>query len=92
MALKYKGKTLVRSGNIIYYGEPDQKYIAMIQIQAQAKFEDTELPNKLSIQLIATDTTLPPQERIVKKSEKPDLYSALDLAAIWLERGLSNDA
>ena len=91
MALKYKGKTLVRSGNIIYYGEPDQKYIAMIQIQSQAKYEDMELPNKLSIQLIATDTTLPPQERIVKKSEKADLYSALDIAAIWLERGLSND-
>ena len=38
-ALTYKGRPLVRSGNTIYYGDMGDKYVAMLQILAEAPFE-----------------------------------------------------
>ena len=50
---------------------------------------DMDMAQKISIQLLATDTNLRPKERIVRKSEKIGLYNALDIGSIWLDRALS---
>ena len=47
-----------------------------------------ELPDKIQIQLLKTDPTIPIMERFVKNSEKHGLYNAMDIASIWLERAL----
>ena len=88
--LNYKGKPLVRSGNTIYYGDMSEKYVAMLQILGTEAFEDMQLPNKVLVQIIATDPELRPRERILKKSEKGSLYSALNIADIWLTRALAS--
>ena len=41
------------------------------------------------IQLQLTDPAAKSRDRIVKKSEKDGLYTALDLGSIWLERALA---
>ena len=86
--LMYKGKPLVRNGNTIYYGFMDQSHVVMLTVLSTKKAGETEIADKVRIQLIATDITLNPMEAMVKTSEKSGLFEALDLASIWLERAL----
>lgn len=88
--LTYKGKPLVRNGNTIYYGYPNEKYVIMMQILATKPVDDVEVASKVSIQLINTDPNVSIREKIVKSSEKKGLYAALDIAEVWLSRALAN--
>lgn len=88
--LTYKGKPLVRNGNTLYYGNPGEQYVIMMQIIATKPVGDVEVASKVSIQLLNTDPNVSPRERIVKSSEKKGLYAALDIAEVWLSRALAN--
>jgi len=87
--LMYKGKPLVRSGNTLYYGDMSDPYVILMQITSTQPGYDMDMAQKISIQLLATDTNLRPKERIIRKSEKIGLYNALDIGSIWLDRALS---
>ena len=87
--LVYRGRPLRRIDNLIYYGTMSDKYIVMMQIQETKKVQDLNVASKVSVQLQLTDPTLKSRDRIVKKSEKDDLYAAMDIAHVWLERALS---
>ena len=65
------------------------KYIIAIQILSSQKEGDLDVANKISVQLQLTDPDLKSRDRVVKKSEKANLYDAMDVGAIWLERALS---
>ena len=84
----YKGRPHRRVGNLIYYGTMADKYIIMMQILETKTEKDLALASKISVQLQLTDPDLKSRNRIVKKSEKDSLYSAMDIGAIWLERAL----
>ena len=86
--LTYKDKPLVRKDNVIYYGDMADDYVAMLQISDAKDFSDVKLPSRVTIQIISTDPDEKPQERIKKKTEKPSLYEAINIASIWLERTL----
>lgn len=88
--LTYKGKPLVRKGKELYYGDMSEPYVVMLNILESKKQGDIETATKVSVQLLATDPTVSPAERVVKKSEKDGLYSAMDIGAVWLERQLKN--
>ena len=88
-ALEYKGHPLQRKDNIIYYGSFGDPYIIMMQILDTKKVKDMDVASKVSVQLQLTDSTVKSRDRVVKKSEKDSLYSAMDVAAVWLERALS---
>ncbi len=87
--LEYKGRPLIRHGNIAYYGNITDKYIIMIQILETQKVDDLEVASKVSIQLQHTDPSIKSKDMVVKKSEKNGFYEALDVASIWLERALA---
>ena len=84
-----KGHPLRRKDNLIYYGSMADKYIIAIQILSSQKEGDLDVANKISVQLQLTDPDLKSRDRVVKKSEKANLYDAMDVGAIWLERALS---
>lgn len=86
--LEYKGKPLVRNNNIIYYGDINEPYVVYLTIKNQTELKDIKLADKVMVQLISTDESLNPKERIIKTSEKNGLFNALDLGATWLERQL----
>ena len=86
----FKGKPLVRSGNVLYYGDPSEKYIAMMQVLTNKSFEDVTLSDRVSVQILSTDETLHTSQRVIKRTEKNGLYKALTIATIWLERALNN--
>lgn len=87
--LIYKGHPLRRVDNLIYYGTMAEKYIIMMQVLDSKGEQDLAVATKVSIQLQLTDPTLKSRDRVLKKSEKDDLYAAMDIAAIWLDRALA---
>lgn len=86
--LEYKGKPLVRSGNTVYYGDMNDPYVVCLNIKNSTDLKDIKVSQDVAIQLISTDDTLSPKERIIKNSEKKGFFNALDLGAAWLERQL----
>ena len=88
--LTYKGHPLRRKDNLIYYGSMADKYIIMLQVLDTKTVDDLDVATKVSVQLQLTDPDLKSRDRVVKKSEKDSLYSAMDVASVWLERALSS--
>ena len=89
--LEYKGKPLVRQGNTLYYGSMAEDFIIMLQIKSKKPLGDIELADKVSVQLISTNPNLTPKESIIKTTEKKGLYSAMDIAEVWLTRALAQN-
>ena len=87
--LTYKGHPLMRHNNIICYGSMSDRYIIMMQILETKVVKDIEVATKVSVQLQQTSPSVRPKDRIVKKTEKNGLYTALDIAVVWLNRALS---
>ena len=89
--LEYKGYPLRRKDNLIYYGSMSDKYIAMLQVTETKKVKDLDVATRVSVQLQLTDPELKSRDRVVKKSEKNSLYSAMDVAYVWLTRALAGN-
>ncbi len=87
--LMYKGHPLMRKDNMIYFGSFADKYIIMMQILDTKKVKDLDVATKVSVQLQLTDPSVKSRDRIVKKTEKESLYSAIDVASVWLDRALA---
>ena len=83
--LTYKNKPLVRQGNVLYYGNPDAKYIVSFVLSSFTKTGDLEMAEKVVIQLQQNDEYLNPKNRLIKKAERDGLWSAIDIGAFWLE-------
>ena len=88
--LTYKGRPLRRKDNLIYYGSMADKYIIVLQVLDSKKQGDLDVASKVSVQLQLTDPDLKSRDRVVKKTEKDNLYVAMDVAAVWLERSLAS--
>ena len=89
ITLSYKGHPLRRKDNLIYYGTMAEKYIIMLQILDTKKVDDLDVATKVAVQLQLTDPDLKSRDRVVKKTEKDSLYTAMDVATVWLDRALS---
>ena len=87
--LMYKGHPLMRKDNLIYYGSMADSHIVMLQVLETRKVNDLDVATRVSVQLQLTDPTARSRDRIVKKSEKDGLYTALDFGCVWLERKLN---
>lgn len=86
----YKRRPLVRCGDEIYYGNMEEPYVIRMQIKSKKEVDGKELPDKITVQLMATDPYLSPRKQLVKSSEKKGMFLAMDIADIWLERALAN--
>lgn len=82
----YKGYPLVRKGDQLYYGNMYDNYVVMMQILDKKRSGDLDIAGKVKVYKMATDEKLSPMEAVVKQSEKPSLFAALDIAYIWLNK------
>ena len=82
----YKGRPLVRLQDTIYYGRISDPYVVMLQIRSHKQVKDLKVADEISVQMMATDLTLPPQKLIAKRADRHGLYQALDIASVWLDR------
>lgn len=87
--LMYKGHPLRRKDNLVYYGSMADKYIIMIQIMDTTKEGGLDIASKVHLELQLTDPDLKSRDRVVKKSDLPDLFSAIDMGSTWLMRALA---
>ena len=87
--LTYKGHPLMRKDNLIYYGSMADSHIVLLQVLESREEKDVQLATRVSVQLQLTDPELKSRDRIVKKTEKDGLYTALDVGCVWLERALA---
>ena len=89
ISLTYKGHPLRRKDNLIYYGSMADKYIIMLQVMDTKKVDDLDVATRVAVQLQLTDPDLKSRDRVVKKTEKDSLYTAMDVASVWLARALA---
>ena len=85
----YKGKPLVRCGDVIYYGSMKDKYVIKLEIKSKKKVKDMDVADRVTVQLMYTDPNIRTRKQIVKTSEKEGLYLAMDIADAWLTRALA---
>ncbi len=86
--LTYKGRPLIRKDNVIYYGSMSDSHIIMLQILDAAENQDLQIAKRVSVQLQQINPNTKSRER-VKKTEKSSLWTAMDIASIWLTRALN---
>ena len=94
--LMFRDKPFVRENNTFCYGDMTDDYILFLMNlkhkTVQGSAGDTlEIPDKVLVQILSTDTTKNPVERIAKQTEKNSLYEAMDIGLIWLEK-MNKDA
>ncbi len=89
---QYKGKPLVRCGNTLYYGDMKDPFVIKMTIKSQQTVNDMQMADKVSVQLINTNPNISPRRAIVKTSEKPSLYLAIDISVVWLQKALRDAA
>ena len=87
--LTYKGRPLMRKDNMIYYGSMADSHIVMLQVLDTKPVNGLDVATRVSVQLLSNDPNLRSRDRVVKKSEKDGLYTALDVGCVWLERALA---
>lgn len=88
--LTYKDKPLVKCGKEIYYGDMSEPYVVRFNILSTKKEGDDTIPEKVSVELLKSDTQLPEKERVSKNTVKDSFFDALDVGFIWLERALKS--
>lgn len=84
--LMYKGRPLVREDNVICYGSMDDEYILQMIVMTNKEQDGKSVPDKILVQVLKTDNSLPDHERIVKQDMKSGFYDAFEIGLIWLER------
>ena len=47
------------------------------------------LSTRVRVELQTTDPNVRYRDRVIKKTEKDGLYTAMDVASVWLERALA---
>ncbi len=85
--LTYNGKPLLRCGNEIYYGNPEDKYVVIFRIEEQEPFEDIQISKKVIIELKTNEGE---KSVLVRQAERDGLYKAFDIGMFWLEQALEN--
>ncbi len=84
--LCYKGKPLVRKGDVIYYGDMSEKFVVKFEILSK----NNEIADKVSVKLIKNEGDNPDKAAPEKEGTRETLFDALDLGFTWLERALKN--
>ena len=74
--LEYKGRPLVREDNTICYGFMEDPYVLQLTIMTTKMYHDREVPDKVLIQILKTDSSLSAQEQRELK---------LNIQKIWEE-------
>lgn len=88
--LIYDGRPLVRENNVIVYGCVEEKYILKITIMTNKEVDGKQVPDKMIVQVVNTDESLPMNDRIAKQDMISGLYDAFDLGIAWLKRHLAS--
>lgn len=82
------GKPLVRQGQYLFYGDPEDKVILFMNILETKKDGGLDVASKVLVQIQSTDDSLGFNEKVIKQCEKKSFYEAFEIGTIWLDREL----
>ena len=85
----YNNKPLVREGNFLFYGNPEDKLILFMNILSSKEQNGLNVATKVLVQIQKTDDNISYMDKIVKQCEKGTFYDAFEIGVIWLERELA---
>ncbi|PWM44209.1 MAG: hypothetical protein DBX47_06000 [Clostridiales bacterium] len=86
--ITFRGRNLVRTGNLIFYGNMSDRYYTLLSISDQKKVKELPVATKIDVQLMYTD----PQrsKEVIKFTTKNGLYQALDIASAWIDIAIAD--
>lgn len=83
---EYNGKPFIRRGNILFYGDPKEDYIAKFIINSSEKIGEENVATSVTVQLVKN--TLNEKDRVIRQAERDGLYLAFDVGEYWLAEAL----
>lgn len=81
--LMYKNRPLVRGDHIFCFGDPKEKFSAILTVLTTKTVKGQEVSDQIFIQLQNNETG-----EVVKQAQRAGLYESLDLCTVWLDREL----
>ncbi len=81
--LEYMGKTLMKSGNTVFYGDREMGVWLQIIILETKNVNDLELATNVLVQIVDYKDG---KANILKQAQKKSFYDAFEIGTIWLER------
>ena len=83
--MAYKNKALIRSKDILCYGNMDDKYIVLLEILSKEKVKGMDVGNKISMALFDREELASnPSAMFIEHCEKNKLIDALETANAWI--------
>ncbi len=86
---EFNGKPFIRRGNILYYGNPQDKYIVKFTVNSTVKSGEEDIADSVTVQL-TTNTLGEGKERVIKQANRDGLYRAFDVGEYWLKDALES--
>lgn len=86
--LMYKGKPMFRKDNVIYYGNPEDKYIVVMTEKNYEEINGVKVATLVNVALSTNETKGKGKEKIIKQSDREGIYDALDFGEYWLQDAL----
>lgn len=86
---EFNGKPFIRRGNVLYYGDPRDKYIVKFTVNSTVKAGEMDVADSVTVQL-TTNTLGEGKERIIKQAQRDGLYRAFDVGEYWLSDALES--
>ncbi len=84
-SLIYRGKPLIRDGNVLYYGDFNENFITRFTILESEKVNDLDMATKITIELLEKNGEDISTAKLTKKAERKSMWAALDIGIYWLE-------
>ena len=84
----YKGKPLLRMGNVIYYGNPEDKFVTRFTLDGVKAVSGLDVATRVTIDLMTNEGE--ERSKVIKQAERDGLYKALDIGIFWLEDALEH--
>ncbi len=81
--LEYEGRTLMKSGNTVYYGNRETGVWLQMIILETKNVNDLDLATNVFLQIVDYKDG---KTNILKQAQKNSFYDALEIGTIWLER------
>ncbi len=83
--LIYRGKPLIRDGNVLYFGDFNENFLARFTILETENVNDLDMAKKITIELLEKNGPDISTAKLTKKAERTSMWAALDIGIYWLE-------